>query len=60
MPLLDELQCLSERCSDIILIDDARFFLSAPLPPHDPQQWRLYWTLCPFFNGQNGVFYAGH
>ncbi|HOR78223.1 MAG TPA: hypothetical protein PLG04_05385 [Anaerolineaceae bacterium] len=38
-PLLGELQCLSERCSDIILIDDARFFLSAPPPPHDPQQW---------------------
>lgn len=38
-PLFGELQCLSERRSDIILIDDARFFLSAPPPPHNPQQW---------------------
>lgn len=38
-PLLDELTCLSARPDDIILIDDARLFLCAPPPPHDPSQW---------------------
>jgi hypothetical protein len=38
-PLLDELACLSNRTEDIILIDDARMFLSAPPQPHDPSQW---------------------
>ena len=38
-PLLDELACLSSRTEDIILIDDARLFLCAPPPPHNPSQW---------------------
>lgn len=38
-PLLDELACLSQRLQDIILIDDARLFLSAPPAPHDASQW---------------------
>jgi hypothetical protein len=38
-PLLDELACLSSRTADIILIDDARLFLCAPPPPHNPSQW---------------------
>jgi hypothetical protein len=38
-PLLGELACLSGRLEDIILIDDARLFLSAPPPPHKPSQW---------------------
>jgi len=38
-PLLEELACLSNRVEDIILIDDARLFLSAPPLPHDPFQW---------------------
>jgi hypothetical protein len=38
-PLLDELACLSGRTADIILIDDARLFLSAPPRPHKPSAW---------------------
>ncbi len=38
-PLIDELACLSDRVQDIILIDDARLFLSAPPRPHKPSQW---------------------
>ncbi len=38
-PLLDELACLSSRAEDIILIDDARYFLCAPPPPYNPSQW---------------------
>lgn len=38
-PLLDELSALEERKHDIILIDDARLFLSAPPQPHIAQQW---------------------
>jgi hypothetical protein len=38
-PLVDELACLSGRTEDIILIDDARYFLCAPPPPHKPSQW---------------------
>jgi hypothetical protein len=38
-PLLEELACLSGRTEDIILIDDARYFLCAPPPPHKAAQW---------------------
>lgn len=38
-PLLDELACVSSRTEDIILIDDARYFLCAPPPPYNPSQW---------------------
>jgi hypothetical protein len=38
-PLIDELACLVDRTDDIILIDDARLFLSAPPSPHDADQW---------------------
>jgi hypothetical protein len=38
-PLLDELACLADRTDDIILIDDARLFLSVPPSPHDPGHW---------------------
>ncbi len=38
-PLAGELACLAERVHDIILIDDARLFLAAPPPPHNPAQW---------------------
>jgi len=39
-PLLEELQALTP-CdqSSVLLIDDARLFLSTPQPPHDPDQW---------------------
>jgi hypothetical protein len=38
-PLLGELAALSGRHEDIILIDDARLFLSAPPRPHNPMEW---------------------
>jgi hypothetical protein len=38
-PLVDELACLSSRAEDIILIDDARYFLCAPPGPHKPLHW---------------------
>jgi|GEM_PF-3472625 len=38
-PLLDELSCLSKRTEDIILIDDARLFISPPPYPSKPEQW---------------------
>ncbi len=38
-PLTGELAALKSRRRDIILIDDARLFLSAPPLPHDPSQW---------------------
>jgi hypothetical protein len=38
-PLTKELATLSKRAGDIVLIDDARLFLQAPPPPHDPTEW---------------------
>jgi hypothetical protein len=38
-PLLGELELISKREGDIILIDDAKFFLCAPVRPHDPDKW---------------------
>jgi hypothetical protein len=38
-PLMGELAALSNRPEDIIVIDDARLFLSAPPLPHVPSQW---------------------
>jgi hypothetical protein len=38
-PLLGELACLAGRQHDIILIDDARLFLSAPPSPQKPGKW---------------------
>lgn len=39
-PLLDELRALGGgHPDDCIVIDDARFFLSAPPPPFDPDRW---------------------
>ena len=38
-PLLDELALLADRGDDLILIDDARFFLGAPPAPFDPASW---------------------
>lgn len=38
-PLIGELANLYTRQEDIILIDDARLFLSAPPPPHNPNAW---------------------
>lgn len=38
-PIMEELECLASRDSDIILIDDARLFLCAPPQPHRPEQW---------------------
>lgn len=38
-PIIPELECLSARPNDLILIDDARLFLCAPPKPHKPEQW---------------------
>jgi len=38
-PLLGELTALRQRPKDVILIDDARLFLSAPPPPNKPDEW---------------------
>jgi hypothetical protein len=38
-PLLEELRILNGRSGDVIIIDDARQFLSPPPHPHDAQRW---------------------
>ncbi len=38
-PLMDELALMSRRTGDMVFIDDARFFLSAPPKPHNPSHW---------------------
>ncbi len=39
-PVLDELKAIAGgHPHDCIVIDDARFFLSAPPPPYDPRSW---------------------
>ena len=38
-PLLSELETLSHRQGDVILIDDARLFLSVPPAPYRPDKW---------------------
>jgi hypothetical protein len=45
-PLLDELACLAGRPSDIILIDDARYFLSSPPPPNTVADWPTIAEIC--------------
>jgi hypothetical protein len=65
-PLVAELRALDGRQGDIILIDDARLFLSAPAAPHDPAQWptlleisRLleHWTIAPFMQVIDDVIF---
>ncbi|MFK7734915.1 MAG: hypothetical protein AB8B50_02740 [Pirellulaceae bacterium] len=38
-PIMAELECITKRNHDLILIDDARMFLCAPPRPHKPAQW---------------------
>jgi hypothetical protein len=39
-PLLSEIEQVNQGAADsVILIDDARLFLSPPPKPHDPDQW---------------------
>lgn len=39
-PVLEELQAIAGgHPDDCFVIDDARCFLAAPAPPHDPSQW---------------------
>jgi hypothetical protein len=54
-PLLGELASLSTRTQDIILIDDAQFFLCTPPAPHDPSQWPSFADIIdalPFVSGR--------
>jgi len=48
-PLLQELDALRERPGDVILIDDARLFLSAPPPPNNPSDWPGIREICEHF-----------
>jgi len=41
-PVLSELDTLGHRQGDVILIDDASLFLSAPPLPHQPDQWPTF------------------
>jgi len=50
-PLLEELACLSDRKGDIVLIDDARLFLSAPPRPHKPSEWPTIRDIVEAFAG---------
>jgi hypothetical protein len=39
-PVLEEIAAIaSGHADDCVLIDDARLFVAAPPPPHDPAQW---------------------
>lgn len=50
-PLPKELSALRKRSRDVILIDDARLFLSAPPPPNEPSQWPGLPQICDEFRG---------
>jgi hypothetical protein len=52
-PLLDELSALAGRKHDIILIDDARLFLSAPPQPHIAAQWPTMMEIIGVLSGFN-------
>lgn len=66
-PLLDELALLKDRTSDIVLIDDARLFLSAPPRPNDASKWPTIadisdafsaWKVRPFIQVVDDVIFA--
>jgi hypothetical protein len=39
-PFFDEMAAINSRTNaDVILLDDARYFLAPPPAPHDPAQW---------------------
>ncbi len=48
-PLIQELELLRDRPQDIIMIDDARLFLSAPPTPHDPDDWPTLFDIASVF-----------
>ena len=57
-PLLGELSLLSARRNDIILIDDARFLLSAPPHPHVPSQWPTMTEIMAAFSHMSHARYV--
>jgi hypothetical protein len=53
-PLLEELAAIGQKESDhLILIDDARLFLSAPPRPHDPSLWPTIGQVVPALGGSS-------
>ena len=56
-PLMGELQCLTGREGDIILIDDARMFLSAPPAPHQASEWPTLVDIVHALDAAQGEIY---
>lgn len=55
-PLIDELNCLTDRNRDIIMIDDARLFLSAPPLPHKPRNWPTVTEIINLLQSSSGRY----
>lgn len=54
-PLLAEVEAVSSRDPDaFVLVDDARYFLAPPPPPHDASQWPSIATLCAALSWASG------
>lgn len=48
-PVMGELEGLCAATDPIIMIDDARYFLGPPIPPHNPAHWVSVDDLYRFF-----------
>jgi FkbM family methyltransferase len=52
-PVLEELGAIyAHRPDHVVLIDDARYFLCPPPPPHDSREWPAFTTLNEFLQRQ--------
>ena len=56
-PLMGELQSLAGSEGDIILIDDARLFLSAPPAPHQASEWPTLTDIVHALDAAKGEVY---